>query len=1553
MSRREASRIDEEGGSKKRAKTTANAPTIQDIMEDKLTPIANMYWGPGQSVRPFDAKIIEDIYNQELAHSPIVSPRVVLLELSSYLENYLWKHFNPSTATQAHVMSIILMVNEKFRNSLINIWEPFHSNEEHFNELFKRVFSLAGSRSQQLSFPNRIAILVFLINSFQSLEDATVRQCVLKLTNLRSWRALSLGMLEKQLRLQPHLLEPWKKVRSGKLTIASTFIPDLLEEFYSILTSIRKDMDFSSEDVKHRVLYCERFLEFCVDLNAQLPTRRFVLPLLLDSHFVVRCQMSDLYGLARVDNADGPGKLFVTVLEQLGFYQAFEIDLETGQALTDDDLIRGHYAKLEHMQRLVFKHMREILPAIPLATISDIDRRESLMNHLSKVDIASLQRLSHLLKLISPPTAEKKGSQSKRLEFQNDKKFFLELLVSYHQRKRSQKQETKALPLYPTENILWDENLVPSINYTGEGVLALPKLNLQFLTFHDYLLRSFNLFRLESTYEIREDLVQNIQKLMPRLSSNGETVFTGWARMAIPLFSFTIVKVKKPNIGDAKPAKVEADIVVDLAAFQGKVREEWDAIREHDVMFLLHVKGVGSANVKDKDNKEGKTQKKLRGGLEAEVLGWEEVNREELGIVSVRGCEVKHVCDEKNKIIGSRQEDGSLYVATGNMRTFKVLLDTAQYQMDITNVVDHDTVDVYTTFNLLMRRKPKENNFKAVLATIRDIMEVEIAVPKWLHDVFLGYGDPRTCQYYCLESQIRTLKFRDTFLDRQHLLDSFPENIRFVGSTETAMQPPFKLSFPLGQEPDFALLRALLLNTHTRDATFQAVPSEITLVPAIPIVMVGDSKQRDEYGEEVLAPVLPGQLLAEPYRPLPTQGVEPKRNAIRFTPMQVAAIKSGLNPGLTMVVGPPGTGKTDTAVQIISELYHNFPNERMLLVTHSNHALNDLFEKIMERDIPERYLLRLGRGQEALHSDKDFSKFGRVNFMLARRMELLGRVNELALSLGMDDSSAYNCEAAGHFYLFQVLSRWEAFQLKLKSLPELKEADEKTNSERSNVIREHFPFGMFFRDLNAKQNNFQTDIFVGNFDQDVHTAESCFKALQVIFTELEETRPFELLRRGVDRGNYLLTKHAKVIAMTCTHAAIKRGELIELGFQYDNLVMEEAAQILEIETFIPMLLQNLDPEFGSRLKRVILLGDHHQLPPVIKNRAFQKYSHLDQSMFTRFVRLGMPYIQLDAQGRSRPSIAQLWNWRYSHLANLPNVYTNPRFLVANLGFQYDYQFINVEDYNGNGESAPSAYFFQNLGEAEYLVQTFMYMRLMGYPADKISIITTYNGQKNLLRDVVEARCANHPLYGRPRDISTVDKFQGQQNDYVLLSMVRTKAAGHVRDVRRLVVAMSRARLGLYVFGRQALFQNCYELTRTFTPLLARPTNLSIGPQETSMPGSHYPARRVGDNLPFAIQVRDLVHMGQIVHEMATTAQARYEEYEAKVRAFEAERRRVEDEKEMRRRAEESTLRAQALEEKSLEESLLRGDAQEDTLRAIEEKVTLGADEDNEDEDASD
>merc|ERR1712223_478528 len=175
-----------------------------------------------------------------------------------------------------------------------------------------------------------------------------------------------------------------------------------------------------------------------------------------------------------------------------------------------------------------------------------------------------------------------------------------------------------------------------------------------------------------------------------------------------------------------------------------------------------------------------------------------------------------------------------------------------------------------------------------------------------------------------------------------------------------------------------------------------------------------------------------------------------------FKPTQVDAIRAGTSPGLTMVVGPPGTGKTDVAVQIISNLYHNYPEQRTVIVTHSNQALNQLFEKIMALDIDERHLLRLGHGEEALETEKDFSRYGRVNYVLAKRMELLEKVDKLQASLGVQGDVAYTCETAGYFFLYQIQSRWEKFMSQVTG----------TNTTTTPIddIEKSFPFKAFFSD---------------------------------------------------------------------------------------------------------------------------------------------------------------------------------------------------------------------------------------------------------------------------------------------------------------------------------------------------------------------------------------------------------------------------------------------------------------------------------------------------------
>jgi intron-binding protein aquarius len=86
---------------------------------------------------------------------------------------------------------------------------------------------------------------------------------------------------------------------------------------------------------------------------------------------------------------------------------------------------------------------------------------------------------------------------------------------------------------------------------------------------------------------------------------------------------------------------------------------------------------------------------------------------------------------------------------SGAKRKIFVDLDPAQYYADI-----RMEVDCYERTNLVIRRSSKENNFKSVLESIRDLLNtltVETAIPSWMKELLLGYGNPRSAHYrYCI-----------------------------------------------------------------------------------------------------------------------------------------------------------------------------------------------------------------------------------------------------------------------------------------------------------------------------------------------------------------------------------------------------------------------------------------------------------------------------------------------------------------------------------------------------------------------------------------------------------------------------------------------------------------------------------------------------------------------------------------------------------------------------------------------------------------------------------
>ena len=107
---------------------------------------------------------------------------------------------------------------------------------------------------------------------------------------------------------------------------------------------------------------------------------------------------------------------------------------------------------------------------------------------------------------------------------------------------------------------------------------------------------------------------------------------------------------------------------------------------------------------------------------------------------------------------------------------------------------------------------------------------------------------------------------------------------------------------------------------------------------------------------------------------------------------------------------------------------------------------------------------------------------------------------------------------------------------------------------------------------------------------------------------------------------------------------------------------------------------------------------------------------------------------------------------------------------------------------------------------------------------------------------------------------------------IILSLTRTSRVGYLRDIRRLTVALSRARLGLYILGRREVFEACYELKPAFELLLQRPDKLTLAT------GEMWPSERVladevaqGEENTVAGEavMEGVEHLGQYVFEMTS------------------------------------------------------------------------------------
>ena len=308
------------------------------------------------------------------------------------------------------------------------------------------------------------------------------------------------------------------------------------------------------------------------------------------------------------------------------------------------------------------------------------------------------------------------------------------------------------------------------------------------------------------------------------------------------------------------------------------------------------------------------------------------------------------------------------------------------------------------------------------------------------------------------------------------------------------------------------------------------------------------------------------------------------------------------------------------------------------------------------------------------------------------------------------------------------------------------------------------------------------------------------------------------------RINAELFGEARVIACTLVGSAHR---LLE-GMKFGTLFIDEAAQALEAACWIPM----------RRASRVILAGDHCQLPPTVKSIAA--------------LRAGLGKTLMERIAENKPEVVTLLKIQYRMNEDIMRfssdwfyggqVESAPQIKYRSiLDFDHPITWIDTSNEENRitieGEDAPEdsastsssssaanqnsdlnfkeqfvgeSYGRINKAEAELTLLTLAEyftkigkQRVLGDSID-VGIISPYRAQVQYLKKLIKKYEFFKP-YRRLISVNTVDGFQGQERDVILISLVRSNDEGQIgflKDLRRMNVAMTRARMKLIILGNK-------------------------------------------------------------------------------------------------------------------------------------------------------
>lgn len=291
------------------------------------------------------------------------------------------------------------------------------------------------------------------------------------------------------------------------------------------------------------------------------------------------------------------------------------------------------------------------------------------------------------------------------------------------------------------------------------------------------------------------------------------------------------------------------------------------------------------------------------------------------------------------------------------------------------------------------------------------------------------------------------------------------------------------------------------------------------------------------------------------------------------------------------------------------------------------------------------------------------------------------------------------------------------------------------------------------------------------------------------------------------RINEALFSEARVIASTLVSSANR----LLTGKKFGTLFIDEAAQALEAACWIPI----------RKADRVVLAGDHFQLPPTVKS--------------PQALREGLGNTLMQAIANNQPDAVSLLKLQYrmnDEIMRFPSEWFYGGMLQSApevkyrsiLDFDTPITWVNTEEMDCNEEFIGESYGRINKPEAELTIsQLKEYItkigreRFLGERID-VGVISPYKAQVQYLRQLIKKDAFFKP-YRQLITVNTVDGFQGQERDVILISLVRANEKGEIGflgDLRRMNVAITRARMKLIILGnaatltRHSFYKKLYE-----------------------------------------------------------------------------------------------------------------------------------------------